>query len=66
MSQKIKFYKTYDVKKISQCHQSVGPSTISPRSRLDRWGGINSAIIDWLFNDANDEIAVKTARGKSF
>ncbi len=66
MSQEVKFYKTYDVKKISQCHQSVGPSTISPRSRLDRWGGINSAIIDWLFNDANDEVAVKTAEDNHF
>ncbi len=27
MNQGIKLYKTYDVKKISDCHQSIGPKT---------------------------------------
>mgnify|MGYP005686846859 FL=1 len=61
MKQGIKFYKTYDVKKISQCHESIGPKTLTPNSRLDRWSGINNAISDWLINDADDEVAIKVA-----
>ena len=61
MNQGIKFYKTYDVKKISECHQSIGPKTLTPNSRLDRWSGINNAISDWLLNEADDEVAVKVA-----
>ena len=61
MNQGIKFYKTYEVKKISECHQSIGPKTLTPNSRLDRWSGIHNAISDWLLNEANDEVAIKVA-----
>ena len=61
MNQGNKFYKTYDVKKISECHQSIGPKTLTPNSRLDRWSGIHNAISDWMINDADDEVAVKVA-----
>ena len=61
MNQGIKFYKTYDVKKISECHQSIGPKTLTPNSRLDRWSGVHNAISDWMINDADDEVAVKVA-----
>ena len=61
MNQGIKFYKTYDLKKISECHQSIGPKTLTPNSRLDRWIGVNNAISDWLLNEANDEVAIKAA-----
>ena len=61
MNQGIKFYKTYDVKKISECHQSIGPKTLTPNSRLDRWSGVHNAISDWLLNEANDDVAVKVA-----
>ena len=58
MNQGNKFYKTYDVKKISECHQSIGPKTLTPNSRLDRWSGVHNAISDWMINDADDEVAV--------
>jgi len=61
MNQGIKFYKTYDLKKISECHQSIGPKTLTPNSRLDRWSGVHNAISDWLLNEANDEVAIKAA-----
>ena len=61
MNQGIKFYKTYDLKKISECHQSIGPKTLTPNSRLDRWSGVHNAISDWLLNEANDDVAVKVA-----
>ena len=61
MNQGNKFYKTYDVKKISECHQSIGPKTLTPNSRLDRWSGVHNAISDWMINDADDEVAVKVA-----
>ena len=61
MNQDIKLYKTYDVKKISECHQSIGPKTLTPNSRLDRWSGVHNAISDWLLNEANDEVAIKVA-----
>ena len=67
MNQGIKFYKTYDVKKISECHQSIGPKTLTPNSRLDRWSGVHNAISDWMINDADDEVSVKVVgfdRGK--
>ena len=57
MNQGIKFYKTYDVKKISECHQTIGPKTLAPNSRLDRWSGVHNAISDWMINDADDEVA---------
>ena len=61
MNQGINFYKTWDVKKISQCHESNGSKTLTPNSRLDRWGAINTAISSWLINDADDDIAVLIA-----
>ena len=61
MNQGINFYKTWDVKKISQCHESNGSKTLTPNSRLDRWGAINTAISSWLINDADDDIAIKVA-----
>ena len=61
MNQGIKFYKTYEVKKISDCHKSIGPKTLTPNSRLDRWNGVHNAISDWLLNEANDDVAVKVA-----
>ena len=61
MNQGIKFYKTYEVKKISDCHQSIGPKTLTPNSRFDRWSGVHNAISDWLLNEANDDVAVKVA-----
>ena len=48
MNQGIKLYKTYEVKKISDCHQSIGPKTLTPNSRLDRWSGVHNAISDCL------------------
>ena len=61
MNQGINFYKTYDVIKISQCHESNGAKTLTPNSRLDRWNAVHDAITSWLINDANDDVAVKVA-----
>ena len=61
MNQGINFYKTYDVIKISQCHESNGATTLTPNSRLDRWKAVHDAITSWLINDANDDLAVKVA-----
>mgnify|MGYP001156814916 FL=1 len=61
MNQGINFYKTYDVIKISQCHESNGAKTLTPNSRLDRWNAVHDAITSWLINDANDDVSVKVA-----
>ena len=62
MNQGIDFYKTYDVKKISQCHESRGAKTLTPSSRLDRWNAVHDAITSWLINDSDDDVAVKVAQ----
>ena len=61
MNQGINFYRTYEVIKISQCHESNGSKTLTPYSRLDRWKAVHDAITSWLLNDANDDVAVKVA-----
>ena len=48
-------YSTNQIKKISQCHSSLGKRTRLASPKLDRWKDLNKAIIDWQNNDALDE-----------
>ena len=57
---------TNQIKKISQCHRSLGNRTRLASPKLDRWKDLNKAIIDWQNNDALDETSIKVAEENNF
>ena len=59
-------YSTNQIKKISQCHSSLGKRTRLASPKLDRWKDLNKAIIDWQNNDALDETSIKVAEDNNF
>ena len=59
-------YSTNQIKKISQCHSSLGKRTRLASPKLDRWKDLNKAIIDWQNNDALDETSIKVAEENNF
>ena len=59
-------YSTNQIKKISQCHSSLGKRTRLASPKLDRWKDLNNAIIDWQNNDALDETSIKVAEENNF
>ena len=66
MADKDNRYSTSAVKKMSQCHVSVGKKTSLAKPKFDRWRDLNSAIIDWINNDAIEETSVKVAERNNF
>jgi hypothetical protein len=54
-------YSTNQIRKISQCHSSLGTKTRLASPKLDRWKDLNKAIVDWINNDALEETSVKIA-----
>ena len=45
-------YSTNQIKKISECHSSLGKNNQLAAPKLRRWKDLNQAIIDWWNNDA--------------
>ena len=69
MSEKPLSFSTTKVNKIAQCPGSEYKkfnTTHTPNSNLQRWKSINDAIIDWLVNQAPDEVAITQAEEKLF
>ena len=65
MADKDNRYSTSAVKKMSQCHVSVEKTSLA-KPKFDRWRDLNSAIIDWINNDAIEETSVKVAERNNF
>ena len=59
-------YSTNQIRKISQCHSSLGTKTRVASPKLDRWKDLNKAIVDWINNDALEETSVKIAEENNF
>ena len=59
-------YSTNQIRKISQCHSSLGVKTRLASPKLDRWKDLNKAIVDWINNDALEETSVKIAEDNNF
>ena len=69
MSEKPLSFSTTKVNKIAQCPGSEYKkfnTTYTPNSNLQRWKSINDAIIDWLVNQAPDEVAINQAEENNF
>ena len=62
-------FSTTKINKISQCLGSEYKefnTTYTPNSNLQRWKSINDAIIDWLVNQAPEEVAINQAEENNF
>ena len=59
-------YSTNQVKKISECHISNGKNNQLAAPKLNRWGDLNRAIIDWWNNDATEETSVRISEQNNF
>ena len=69
MSDKPLSFSTTKINKISHCPGSEYKkfnTTYTPNSNLQRWKSVNDAIIDWLVNQAPEEIAIKQAEENNF
>ena len=66
MADKDNRYSTSAVKKMSECHVSIGGKTSIAKPKFDRWRDLNKAIIDWINNDAIEETSVKIAERNNF
>lgn len=69
MSENPLSFSTTKINKISQCPGSEFKkynTTHTPNSNLQRWKSVNEAIIDWLVNQAPEEVAVNQAEENNF
>ena len=66
MADKDNTFSTNQIRKISQCHSSLGKKTRLASPKLDRWKDLNRAIVDWINNDALEEMSIKVAEDNNF
>ena len=69
MSDKALSFSTTKINKISQCLGSEYKkynTTYTPNSNLQRWKSVNDAIIDWLVNQAPEEVAIIQSEENNF
>ena len=69
MSDKPLSFSTTKINKMSQClgseHKKFN-TTYTPNSNLQRWKSVNDAIIEWLVNQAPEDIAISQAEESNF
>ena len=62
MSEKRINFSTTKIRTISDCPASYEKGkTLTPRTSLSRWERLNDAIVEWLINEAPEEVAIKEA-----
>ena len=66
MSDKDNTFSTGQIKKISECHSSLGKNNQLAAPKLQRWKDLNQAIIDWMNNDAIEETSIAIAEKNNF
>lgn len=66
MADKDNTFSTNQIRKILQCHSSLGKKTRLASPKLDRWKDLNRAIVDWINNDALEEMSIKVAEDNNF
>jgi len=66
MADKDNTYSTNQIKKLSECHSSLGKNNQLAAPKLSRWKDLNQAIIDWWNNDAIEATSVKISEQNNF
>jgi len=66
MPDKDNTYSTNQIKKLSECHSSLGKNNQLATPKLRRWKDLNQAIIDWWNNDALETTSVKISEQNNF
>ena len=62
-------FSTTKINKMSQCLGSEykkNNTTHIPKANLQRWKSVNDAIIEWLVNQAPEEVAIDQAEENNF
>jgi len=66
MAHKDNTFSTGQIKKISECHSSLGKNNQLAAPKLQRWKDLNQAIIDWMNNDALEDTSIAIAEKNNF
>ena len=62
MSEKKLNFSTTKIRTISDCPASLEKGkTLTPRTSLTRWERLNDAIVEWLINEAPEDVAIEEA-----
>ena len=62
MNEKRINFSTTKIRTISDCPASYEKGkTLTPRTSLSRWERLNDAIVEWLINEAPEEVAIREA-----
>ncbi len=66
MPDKDNTYSTNQIKKLSECHSSLGNNNQLATPKLRWWKVLNQEIIDWWNNDALETTSVKISEQNNF